>query len=56
VFGVDECRRAAQLLHLGDGLQRQGGFTGRLRAVDFDNPAARQTADTQRNIQRQRAG
>ena len=33
------------LLSLGDDMQRQGGFTGGFRAVNFNNPTAWQAAD-----------
>src|SRR5690606_17392144 len=56
VFGVDEGAGTAKLLHLGNRLQRQRRFTGRFRAVDFDNAAARQTADAECDVQAQRTG
>jgi hypothetical protein len=56
VFGVDEGAHAAELLHLGDDLQRQRGLARRFRAVDLDHPAARQAAHAQRDVQPQRAG
>jgi hypothetical protein len=56
VFGVDEGGGAAELLHLGDDLQGQGGLAGGFRAVDLDHPAARQAADAEGDVQAQRAG
>ena len=44
------------LLHFGNDLQSEGGFAGRLRAVNFDDPTARQAAHAQRDVQAQRAG
>jgi hypothetical protein len=56
VLGVDEGAGAAELLHFGDDLQRQRGLARRFRAVDFDDAAARQAADAQRDVQAERAG
>ena len=56
VLGVDEGRGAAELLRLGDDLQRQRGLAGGLRPVDLDHAAARQAADAERDIEAQRAG
>jgi hypothetical protein len=56
VFGVDEGSGAAELLHLGNDLQRQRGLAGRFRAVDFDHPATWQAAHAQRDVQAQAAG
>jgi hypothetical protein len=56
VFRVDERRRAAQLLHFGDHLQRERGLARRLRTVDFDHPTARQATDTQCDVEAERAG
>jgi hypothetical protein len=36
-------------------MQTQRGLAGRFRAVDFDHPAARQAADTERDVQTERA-
>src|SRR6185369_13564049 len=52
---VDEGGNAAALLRLGHHLQRQRGFARRLRTVNFDHPAFRQTANTERDIEAQRA-
>jgi hypothetical protein len=56
VFGVDEGRGAAELLHLGDDLQRQRGLAGGFGAVDLDDPAARQAADAEGDVEPERAG
>ena len=56
VFGVNKGCRAARFLRFGDDLQGQRGFTRRFRAVDFDNPATRQTADAEGNVEAERAG
>ena len=55
VLGVDERRGAAELLDLGDDLQRERGLTRRLRSVDFDDAAARQAADAERDVEPERA-
>ena len=56
VLGVDEGAGAAELLHLGDDLQRERGLARRFRAVDLDHAAARQAADAERDVQAERAG
>ena len=56
VLGVDERRLAAHFLRLGDHVQRKRRFTGGLGSVNFNDPAAGQTADTGRRIQRDRTG
>ena len=52
VLGVDDRRHAAQLLGLGDDVQRQGRLTRRLRAVDLDDAAARHATDAERQVER----
>jgi hypothetical protein len=54
VLRVDERRGAAELLDLGDDLQRQRGLARRLRPVDLDDAAARQPADTERDVEPER--
>ena len=39
MLGVDEGGHATPLLHLGDGVQGEGGLTGALRPVDLHHPA-----------------
>ncbi|CAM8619876.1 hypothetical protein MCEMSEM22_00001 [Comamonadaceae bacterium] len=56
MLGIHESALAALLLHLSHHLQRQRGFAGRLRAIDFHHAATGQTAYTQRDVQTQRAG
>ena len=56
VFSVDERRGAAEFLHFGDDLQRERRLAARLRAVDFDHPAAWQAANAQCDIEPQRSG
>jgi hypothetical protein len=56
VLGVHKGAGAAELLHLGNDLQRQRGLARRFRAVDFDHAAARQAAHAQGDVQAQRAG
>ena len=36
---VDKSRHTATLLHLSDGVQGEGGFTGTLRAVNLNDAA-----------------
>ena len=56
VLGVDERAHAAELLGLGDHVVDQRRLTGGLRAEDLDDAPARDAADAQREVQRQRAG
>ena len=56
VLGVDERHDAAHGLGLGENLQRQRRLTARLRAVNLDNAAARNTADAKRCVERQGTG
>jgi hypothetical protein len=56
VLYVDEGCYPTLLLSLGDHLQSDGGFTGRFRPEDFDDAAARQAADAQGSVQRNRTG
>ena len=55
VLDVDERRGAAQLLRLGDDVERERRLTARFRSVDLDDPAARDAADPEREIERDRA-
>ena len=55
VLGVDVGARAAVALRLGHDVHGERGLTGGLRAEDLDDAAARQAADTQRQVERQRA-
>ena len=56
MLGVDEGAGAAALLRLGDDMQRQRGLAGAFRAVDLDDPAARQAADAEREVEAQGTG
>ncbi len=56
VFGVDERADAALLLRFGEGMQSERGFAGGFRAINFDHPAARQTANPERDVEPERAG
>ena len=51
VFGVDERRHAALPLGVGDGVQGDGRLAARFRAEDFDDPAARQPAAAQGDVE-----
>ncbi len=55
MFGVDEGADAALLLPFRHRVQRQRGLARGLRPVDFDHAPPRQAADTQRNIEPERA-
>ena len=56
MLGVDERADAALLLRLGDRVQRERRLTGAFRAIDFDDAAARQTADAESDVEADRAG
>ena len=56
VFRVDERGSAAPFLRLGHGVERDGGFAAAFRSEDLDYPAPGQTADAQRQVERQHAG
>src|SRR6201992_494424 len=56
VLGVDERGDAAELLSVGDRVQGHGGLTAALRAVDLDDAAARETAEAEGDIERDRSG
>jgi hypothetical protein len=56
VFRVDKSTGAAFLLSFGKAVQRQRGFARRFRAVNLDDPAARQATNAQRDVEAQRAG
>ncbi len=43
-------------LGVGHGVQRDGRLAGGLRAVDLDDPAPRQAADAERDVERDRPG
>ena len=56
VLGVDERGDAARLLRVGDRVERQRRLTRRLRTVDLDDAAAREPADAERDVERDRTG
>ena len=56
MLGVDDRRQPAHLLGLGDDVQRQRRLARRLRTVDLDDPAARDAADPERQIERDASG
>ena len=56
VLRIDEGGHAAELLRLGDHLQRERRLAGRLRPEDLDHPAARNAADAERVVDADRAG
>ena len=55
VLGVDERCEPAGLLGLRDDVVEQRGLTRALRAEDLDDTSTRKAADTERDVQRQRA-
>src|SRR5215470_5442817 len=55
VLRVDERGDTAETLSFGHDVQGERGLTRRFRAVDLDDPAARQAADAERYVQRERA-
>ncbi len=56
VLRVDEGGGAAQLLDVGDDLERERGLARRFRPVDLDDAPARQAADAEGEVQAERAG
>ena len=56
MLGINEGTGGTVLLRLGNNRQGQRGFTGGLRPVDFNNTALGQAADTEGDIQTERAG
>ena len=56
VLGVDVGAHAAVALGLGDHVHGERGLARRLGAEDLDDPATGQTADAEREVERQRAG
>ena len=56
VLGVDERRDAAGRLGVGHRVQGDRRLAGGLRAVDLDDPAARQAADAEGDVEGDRAG
>ena len=56
VLGVNERGQPAGLLGVGDDMEHEGGFAGGFRAENLDHAPARDAADAQRQVHRQRAG
>ena len=56
MLGVNERRESAAFLRVGDDVQHERGFAGRFRPENFDDAAARDAADAQGEVQRERAG
>ena len=56
VLGVDECRDAAGFLRLSDHVQGQRRLAARLGTVDLYDPAARDAADAERQVERHAPG
>ncbi len=56
MLGVDKGALTAEFLHFGDDLQGERGLARRLRAVNLDHPSTRQAADTERDVESERAG
>ena len=54
VLRVDERADAAAALGLGDHVVDERRLSGRLRPEDLDHAAAREAADTERHVERQR--
>src|SRR6516164_4411510 len=53
---IDEGAGPTAALTLGNHVQREGGLPGALRSVDLNDAAAWQSADTERDIEAERAG
>jgi hypothetical protein len=51
VFRIDKRGDSALALRIGNSMQRQRGFTGRFRAIDFHDAPARQSADAESDVQ-----
>ena len=56
VLGIDKRSLAAHSLSLGDNMERESGFTGRLWAVYLDYSAARKSADAGGGVEGNGAG
>ncbi len=56
MLGIDERGGPADLLRLGDGVQRERRLARAFRPVDFDHPPARQAADAERDVEPEAAG
>ena len=56
MLGVDDCAYATLLLGLGYDVDSQSGLTRRLRTIYLGDTSARQTADTQSQVETERPG
>ncbi len=56
MLGVDEGRDTTGGLRFGDDLQRERGLAGGLGTVDLDDAPARDAADAQCGVERERTG
>jgi len=56
MLGIDKRTSAPDLLHLGNDLQGEGGFTRGFRAINFDHTPPRQSAHPECQIQTEGAG
>jgi hypothetical protein len=56
VLGVNERRESAGFLRVGDDVEHQRRFAGRFRPVNFNHASARNAADAEREVERERAG
>ena len=56
VLGVDERGDAAGPLRVGDGVEGESGLTRGLRPIDFDDAAAREPANAERDVEGDRPG
>ncbi len=56
VLGVDEGASSPGALRLGDDVERQGRLARAFRSVNLDDATARQAADTEGDIEAERAG
>ena len=55
VLGIDECSQPSAFLSIGNNVKHERGLAGRFRSKNLHHPASRQAADTQRQVQAQRA-
>ena len=53
---INECGSPARFLHLGNNVERNRRFTGGFRPEDFHNSSARNAADSDCIVERERTG
>ena len=56
MFRIDKSTGTTELLRLRNHRQRQGGFPGRFRAIDFNHSTTGQATNTECNIEAERPG